>query len=60
MRQDRTAGAPDYTTATLVMLGLNLMWVFMALWATVGLLPVLLLAAGLNRAIGWVARHRRG
>lgn len=59
MRHGRITSAPDYTTPALVMLGLNMMWVFIALWATLGLVPVLLLAAAMNRAITWLAQRRR-
>ena len=47
--------APNYTNAALTMGWVNLMWVFMVIW---GLLPVLLISAGLNRGITWLALHR--
>jgi hypothetical protein len=43
--------APDYTIAALTMLGVNLTWIFIVLWAYAGFLPVLILAFFLNRAI---------
>ena len=33
MSEHRLARAPDYTVAALVMLGVNLAWIFLALWA---------------------------
>ncbi|GHF67721.1 hypothetical protein [Seohaeicola zhoushanensis] len=51
--------APNYTTAALVMLGVNFAWVFFALWAAAGLIPVLLLAAGINHLISRLAARRR-
>ncbi|MCV6585232.1 MAG: histidinol phosphate aminotransferase [Marinibacterium sp.] len=43
--------APDFTTAALTMLGVNLIWIFVTLWVIWGFLPVLLLALCLNHAI---------
>lgn len=51
MRGHPVPAAPDYTNAALVMLGVNLLWIFFAIWATTGLLPVLLVAAFLNHLI---------
>ena len=47
--------APNYTNAALTMGWVNLMWVFMVIWGLWGLLPVLLISAGLNRGITWLA-----
>jgi hypothetical protein len=58
MRDRRIGRAPDYTNAALIMIGVNLFCAFVTLWAFWGLVPVVLLGAGLNRAIGWLARHR--
>ena len=45
--------APDYTSAALTMLGVNMMWIFFVIWLAYGLLPVLILAALINR---WITR----
>lgn len=50
--------APNYTNAALTMGWVNLMWVFMVIWGLWGLLPVLLISAGLNRGITWLDLHR--
>lgn len=50
--------APNYTNAALTMGWINLMWVFMVIWGLWGLLPVLLISAGLNRGITWLALRR--
>ena len=50
--------APNYTNAALTMMWVNLMWVFFAIWAIWGMVPVLLLGAGLNRGISWIAARR--
>ncbi len=50
--------APNYTNAALTMGWVNLMWVFMVIWGLWGLLPVLLISAGLNRGITWLALRR--
>lgn len=58
MRENKISSAPDYTVPALVMMGVNLIWVFTLLWALFGLVPVLLLAAALNRGITWIAARR--
>ena len=50
--------APNYTNAALTMGWVNLMWVFMVIWGLWGLLPVLMISAGLNRGITWLALRR--
>ena len=55
MRDRPMRSAPDYTLAALVMLGVNLTWVFFLLWAVWGLLPVVLLAIFMNHLIGRLA-----
>ena len=50
--------APNYTNAALTMGWVNLMWVFMVIWGLWGLLPVLLISAGLNRGITCLALRR--
>jgi hypothetical protein len=50
--------APDYTNAALVMGLVNLLWVFMVLWANFGLPVVLATAYGLDRLIVWLSRRR--
>ena len=58
--QHRPLGvAPNYTNAALTMLGVNLGWIFFALWAAWGLVPVLLVATALNHLISRL-RDRRG
>jgi hypothetical protein len=52
MRDHRPIGeAPNYTNPALFMMAVNLIWIFFAIWAVYGILPVLLLAAGLNHLI---------
>ncbi len=52
--------APDYTAAALVMGLVNLLWVFLALWALVGFWSVLAAGLFLNAAIGRLETRRRG
>lgn len=69
MRSHFPKDVPDYTTAVLVMAGVNLTWMFYLLWSFVGLLPVMALAYYLDRWImqsavlpqlpHWLARDRR-
>lgn len=58
MRRGKMSPAPDYTNAALVMGLVNLLWVFMALWANFGLPAVLATAYGLDRLIVWRSRRR--
>lgn len=57
MRRRNLPKAPDYTNAALSMGLVNLFWIFFALWATHGLLAVLLFGVVLNWLIGRVARR---
>ncbi|WP_297773494.1 hypothetical protein [uncultured Roseovarius sp.] len=52
--------APNYTNAALVMGGVNLLWVFMVIWATLGFLAVLVAGFALDKLILWCARRRTG
>ena len=46
---DRTQGkAPNYTTACIVMFGVNITWILVAIWAIWGLIAAVLLALGVN------------
>ena len=58
MRRGNLPKAPDYTNAALVMGLVNLLWVFMALWAAFGLPIVLAVAYGLHLLIGRIDRRR--
>ncbi|MEL0436169.1 histidinol phosphate aminotransferase [Phycobacter sp. K97] len=43
--------APDLLEAALSFIGINLMWVFFAIWVLYGMVPVLLLALFINHMI---------
>ena len=58
MRRGTLSEAPNYTNAALFMGFVNLIWVFMALWAVFGLPTVLAVGYGLNYLITRLARHR--
>lgn len=51
----------NYMTANLVLIFVNLLWVFVALWTFWGFFPVLLIAVVLNHLITRIdiARRRR-
>lgn len=59
MSERNLTPAPDYTNAALIMLGVNLTWVFVTIWAIFGLLPVLVLAAAINHLINRKAARTR-
>ena len=51
--------APDYTDAALAMGLVNLLWIFMALWAAFGFWAVLLAGLALNHAITRLDQRRQ-
>lgn len=59
MSEREIKSAPDYTTAALCMLGVNLIWIYFALWAVYGIIPVLLLSLVLNHVITLFERGRQ-
>lgn len=59
MRGDNIGRAPDYTVAALTMLGVNLMWIFVMIWAIWGFLAALALALALNHGITLLSRRPR-
>ncbi|WP_439523427.1 histidinol phosphate aminotransferase [Marivita sp.] len=48
----------DYTTVSLVMILVNLLWIFGVIWAQFGLLVVILTGWGLNHGIARLAQYR--
>lgn len=50
--------APDYTNAALIMLGVNLTWVLIAIWAIWGFIAAMSLGAVLNHGISRIASRR--
>ena len=50
--------APDFTQAVVVMFGVNITWIFFAIWAFWGLLAVALLGWAVNRWMSWLERRR--
>jgi len=60
MRRGNMKEAPNYTNAALVMGAVNLLWVFMVIWATLGFLAVLVTGFVLDKLILWCARRRAG
>lgn len=47
----REETGPDLFSAAIIFIGINLMWIFFALWVLFGMIPVLLLAVFLNHLI---------
>ncbi|WP_292292236.1 histidinol phosphate aminotransferase [Marivita sp.] len=48
----------DYTTANLVLIFVNLLWILGVIWAHFGLLAVAVAGWALNHGITWIARYR--
>ena len=44
-------GMPDLFTAAITFAGINLMWIFFAIWVMYGMVPVLVLAVLINHLI---------
>ncbi|WP_146347267.1 hypothetical protein [Falsiphaeobacter marinintestinus] len=59
MSNRQITAAPDYTLPALVMMGVNLTWVFFVIWAMWGLLPVIVMGLILNHAITRLEDRRR-
>ncbi|XDA96944.1 hypothetical protein AB1M95_12495 [Sulfitobacter sp. LCG007] len=59
MDGDRRGRAPDYTTACVVMFGVNLGWVLLTLFALWGLPAAMAAGFLLNRWIGRIAARRQ-
>ncbi|WP_425074920.1 histidinol phosphate aminotransferase [Sagittula sp. S175] len=49
----------DYMTANMILLFVNLLWIFVAVWSAWGLLPILVIAAVLNHLISRLDHYRR-
>lgn len=48
----------DYTTASLVLIFINLLWIFGVIWANFGLISVIIAGWGLNHGITRLAEYR--
>ncbi len=55
---DNRPSAPNYTQACIVMFGVNILWVFMVIWAIWGLLAVALSGWAINVAIDRIGARR--
>lgn len=50
--------APNYTQACIVMFGVNILWVFMVLWAVWGLVAVAIMGWTIKTLIDRIAARR--
>ncbi|UWR27388.1 hypothetical protein K3757_05460 [Sulfitobacter sp. S223] len=50
--------APNFTSACVVMFGVNIAWIFVVLWALWGLIAVAATGWCVNRAISYVEARR--
>jgi len=57
MQEERTP-APNYTTACIAMFGVNIAWIFFAIWAIWGLIAVAATGWAVNRAISYIGARR--
>lgn len=58
MDQRHPKQVEDYTTANLVLIFVNLLWILGVIWANFGLLAVAVTGWVLNHGIAWVGRYR--
>lgn len=62
MDDHHTGRAPNYTSACIVMFGVNITWVLVAIWAIWGLIAAVLLGLGVNHMIergkAWAAQRQ--
>lgn len=58
MERDKIGRAPNFTTACIVMFGVNLMWILLFLFALWGLVAAVFFGLAVNRWVDWLA-HRR-
>lgn len=56
MRRGNLSSAPDFTNAALIMGLINLLWIFVVLWAAFGLWIVLLAGFALDKLISRIPR----
>ena len=59
MRDNNDRPAPDFTHACIVMFGVNIMWIFIVIWITWGMLAVALCGWGVKVFIDRIAQRRR-
>lgn len=59
MRHPPISAAPNYTNPALVMLGVNFLWLFFAIWSLFGMIPLLLLALSIHHAIARFGAAKR-
>lgn len=59
MRDNYDRPAPDFTHACIVMFGVNIMWIFIVIWITWGMLAVALCGWAVKVLIDRIAQRRR-
>lgn len=59
MDKHRLGRAPNYTSACIVMFGVNLTWVLLFLFAIWGLIAAVFLGLAVNRWLDWLDHRRR-
>lgn len=50
--------APNYTNACIAMFGVNIAWIFFAIWAVWGLIAVAVTGWAINRVISYIGNRR--
>jgi hypothetical protein len=59
MENYKLGRAPDFTTACIVMFGVNLAWVLLFLFAVYGLVAAVFLGLVLNHWLHWLDQRKR-
>ena len=58
MERNHPKRVEDYTTANLILIFVNLLWIFGVIWANFGILAVILVGWALNYGITRIAQYR--
>jgi hypothetical protein len=59
MENHRLGRAPNFTTACIVMFGVNLAWILVAVFAVYGLIGALCLSLLVNHWVAWLEHRKR-
>ncbi len=59
MDNQKFGRAPDFTTACIVMFGINVAWVLLFLFAIYGLIAAVFAGLVLNHALAWLDERKR-
>ncbi len=59
MHNQHPTPVEDYMTANMILVFVNLLWIFVAIWSAWGLLPVVILSFALNHLVTRLDEYRQ-